>query len=248
MLARLNNAPVDSPQVQQTRLKILTAIEAELEANARKQFITLGIVDQTPVRIIRRLSICFWMPMIREWMGSSLMAYYSSVNLSQVGAKPSLVSILAGVLIIFFALGCVSLYYTVEKVERRSILMYGAMALSVLILIFMILQVIPQHAETSIQWAGIGIIFIFLFVFGWARVASGCIALKLHLWSTVTSAVPSQYSASGSRPSSRSFAGPIGLTNIWREILPVGIEWQCCGNLLHLLPVSGNKRKDTGAG
>jgi hypothetical protein len=37
----------------------------------------MGIVDNTRMKIIRRLCMCFWLPMIREWMGSSLIAYYS---------------------------------------------------------------------------------------------------------------------------------------------------------------------------
>jgi hypothetical protein len=62
VLARLNDAPVESPRVQETRLEILMSIEAELEARATlhwKQFVTFGIVDKTLLRIIRRLSIYF---------------------------------------------------------------------------------------------------------------------------------------------------------------------------------------------
>lgn len=80
VLAQLNDAPIDSEKVQYTRREILAAIEAELEANSSlhwKQFLTMGIVDKTRMKIIRRLCMCFWLPMIREWMGSSLIAYYS---------------------------------------------------------------------------------------------------------------------------------------------------------------------------
>jgi len=80
VLALLNDAPVDSENVQRTRREILAAIEAELEANSSlhwTQFLTSGIVDNTRLKIVRRLCICFWLPMIREWMGSSLIAYYS---------------------------------------------------------------------------------------------------------------------------------------------------------------------------
>lgn len=84
VLARLNDSEIDSDKVQIARQEILLAIEAELEASASlhwKQFITMGIVDETPMKIIRRLCICFWLPMIREWMGSSLIAYYSTLTL-----------------------------------------------------------------------------------------------------------------------------------------------------------------------
>jgi MFS family permease len=96
-----------------------------------------------------------------------------SIILAGIGAKPSLVSLLAGVLNIFFALGCFPLIFTIERVGRRSVLMYGAMAMSVLIGIFTVLVAIPP--TPAIQWASIGIIFIFLFVFGYAW--QGCVWL-----------------------------------------------------------------------
>lgn len=74
-LAQLNDAPVDSDKVQATRREILASIEAELEANASlswKQFLTMGIIDKTRLKIVRRLCMCFWLPMIREWMGKPL--------------------------------------------------------------------------------------------------------------------------------------------------------------------------------
>jgi len=80
VLAKLNDAEIESEKVQHTRREILVSIEAELEANASlhwKQFLTMGIVDNTRMKIIRRICMCFWLPMIREWMGSSLIAYYS---------------------------------------------------------------------------------------------------------------------------------------------------------------------------
>ena len=82
-------------------------------------------------------------------------------------AKPSLVSLLSGVLNIFFALGCVPLYYTVERVGRRSILLYGAIAMTTLISIFTVLVAVGD-GNSSIQWAAVGVIFMFLFVFGWS--------------------------------------------------------------------------------
>ena len=82
VLARLNDAEVESEKVQYTRREILLAIESELEASASlhwKDVLTMGIVDKTKMKIIRRICIYFWMPMIREWIGSSLIAYYSEV-------------------------------------------------------------------------------------------------------------------------------------------------------------------------
>jgi len=245
VLCQLHDASIESPKVQETRREILTAIELELEANSSlhwKQFLTLGVVDKTELKIIRRIMICFWLPMIREWMGSSLMAYYSSVVLAGVGARPSLISLLSGILNICFALGCVPLYFTIERVGRRSVLMYGAMVMSVLILIFTVLQAVP--ATSSIQWASIGVIFVFLFVFGYAW--QGCV------WLYCSEIAPLEYRHIGGAATAFGewlmtfitvFAGPIGLTNIgWKFWL-----WVLSGNLVaivfvfFLCPETGGK-------
>ena len=86
VLAKLNDLDIDSEKVPQARRDILTSIEAELEANASlkwKHFLAMGIVDKTRIKIIRRLCMCLWLPMIREWMGSSLIAYYSRFTCRQ---------------------------------------------------------------------------------------------------------------------------------------------------------------------
>lgn len=67
-LSQLNDAPVDAAAVQDTKRHIMTAIEIEHEANASLhwyQFLGLGIVDNTKLKTIRRLMICFWLPMVR---------------------------------------------------------------------------------------------------------------------------------------------------------------------------------------
>jgi hypothetical protein len=72
VLCRLHDKPLDDPQVQETKREILAAMESELEANKSlrwTQFLTMGIVDRSPLRIARRLSMCFWITFIREWMG-----------------------------------------------------------------------------------------------------------------------------------------------------------------------------------
>jgi len=66
-LAQLYDEDIDSPAVQETKRNIMAAIEIELEANSSiswHQFLTLGIVDNTKLKIIRRLVICFWLPMV----------------------------------------------------------------------------------------------------------------------------------------------------------------------------------------
>lgn len=150
-----------------------------------------------------------------------------SVILTGLGARPSLVSLLSGVLNIFFALGCYPLYFTIERAGRRSVLMYGAMVMSVLLLIFTVLQAVTP--TPSIQWASIGIIFVFLFVFGYAW--QGCV------WLYCSEIAPLEYRHIGGAATAFGewlmtfitvFAGPIGLTNIgWKFWI-----WVLSGNIV----------------
>ena len=82
-IEHLNDAPIGLEKIQTTKRKILLAMEAEDKAKSSlhwKMFLTSGIVDRTPMKILRRLCICFWLPMIREWMGLSLRTYYSMLS------------------------------------------------------------------------------------------------------------------------------------------------------------------------
>lgn len=244
-LCRLADLPFEHPKIQQTRREIFGVIEAEAEAKASlkwTQFLAFGIVDKTPLRIIRRLVICFWLPFIREWTGSSMLGYYSTVTLSQAGASPSLVSLLAGVQNIIFAAGCIPLYFTVERFGRRTILLSTAMLMSVLMLIFLILQAL--HPTTSMQWASIAIIWVFLFFMGWGW--EGCV------WLVCSELPPLEY---------RHIGGSITAFGEWLStflfvmILPIGLEniqWRfwifvLCGNVLavifvyFLIPATGGK-------
>jgi MFS family permease len=146
------------------------------------------------------------------------------------------------VLNIFFALGCIPMYFTIERVGRRSVLLYGACVMSVLILVFTVLQAVP--ATTFIQWAGIDIIFLFLFVFGYA--CQGCI------WLYCSEIAPLEYRHIGGAFTGFGewlmtfitvFAGCIGLTNMgWKFWL-----WVLSGNLVaiafvfFLCPETGGK-------
>jgi MFS family permease len=189
----------------------------------------MGITDNSRMKIVRRLCICFWLPMIREWMGSSLIAYYSSVILSTV-TEPKLVSLISGVLNTFFALGCVPLYFTIERVGRRSVLMYGAITMTVLITIFTVLVAISP--TTATRWAAVGIIFTFLFVFGYAW--QGCV------WLYCAEIAPLEYRHIGGAATAAGewlmtfitvFAGPIGFQKVgWYFWL-----WVIAGNIVAVL-------------
>jgi MFS family permease len=152
-----------------------------------------------------------------------------SVILSTI-AKPSLVSLLSGVLNIFFALGCVPLYFTIERVGRRSVLLYGAITMTILISIFTVL--VALSTTEANRWAAIGIIFIFLFVFGYAW--QGCV------WLYCAEIAPLEYRHIGGAATAFGewlmtfitvFAGPIGFDNVgWYFWL-----WVVAGNVIAVI-------------
>ncbi|KAK5096860.1 hypothetical protein LTS08_007350 [Lithohypha guttulata] len=213
-LCRLTGLTIEDPKVQETKREIFLAMEAEEEAKSSlrwTQFVTMGITDKTPLRIVRRLVICFWLPFIREWTGSSMLAYYSTVTLSQAGASPKLVSLLAGVQNMIFAAGCVPLYFTVEKLGRRTILLWCAILMSILMLIFVVLQ--GANPSQSMQWASIAIIWVFLFFMSWGW--QGCV------WLYCSEIPPLSYRHVGG---SITAFGEWLSTFLFVMILPVGLE------------------------
>jgi MFS family permease len=142
-------------------------------------------------------------------------------------AKPSLVSLLSGVLNLFAAAGCVPLYFTIERVGRRTVLLYGAIVMTVLITIFTVL--VALSSSTEIQWAAVGVMFTFFFVFGYAW--QGCV------WLYCAEIAPLEYRHIGGAATACGewlmtfitvFAGPIGFANIgWYFWL-----WVVAGNML----------------
>lgn len=158
------------------------------------------------------------------------------------GATPTLISMLAGVQNIIFALGCVPLYFTIERTGRRSTLLYGAMFMTLLIVIFITLVAVPQTG--AIRWASIAILWFFLFVMGYAY--QGCV------WLYCSEISPLEYRHIGGAATSAGewlgtwltvFVGPIGFDNSgWHFWF-----WVLSGNLVavvfvfFLCPETGGK-------
>lgn len=139
-----------------------------------------------------------------------MLAYYSTITLAQAGASPSLISLLAGVQNLIFAAGTVPLYFTVERLGRRTILLWGAIVMSTLMLIFLVLQAI--NPTTPMRWASIAIIWIFLFVMGFAYQGA--------VWLYCSEIAPLQYRHIGG---SITAFGEWLATFLFVMILPIGI-------------------------
>lgn len=169
VLCQLNDADMENPHVRETKKQILTAIEIEKQASQSlklKDFLTMGFVDRTELKIIRRLVICFWIPMLGEWMGVSLLAYFAPVILSGLNASPSLISVLSGVISLAFFFGTIPTYWTIERFGRRSIMLWSAVASTVLFIAFIACVAV---GSTASNWTAIGLLFPIILVqtHGW---------------------------------------------------------------------------------
>lgn len=143
-LVQIYGEDIDSEAVQETKRHIMTAIEIELEANATlhwQHFLTMGIVDRTQLKIIRRLIICFWLPFVRllklnrsistnerqigEWMGVSLLAYFAPVILQGLRTSPVVIAVVSGAMATCMFLGTIPVYWYVLIVlnPERALLM-----------------------------------------------------------------------------------------------------------------------------
>jgi hypothetical protein len=115
-----------------------------------------------------------------------LMGECSRVILSSVGTAPPLShTFLSDTLNIFFALGCVTLYFTRERAGWRSVLLHGAVTITSLLLIFTVLAAAPPaSAFNRHPSAGFSCFCSCLGMH--ARAACGVIAARLYRWSIHT--------------------------------------------------------------
>lgn len=220
-LEQLNDTDRESEVVQDTKRQIMYTIQQQLEASGSlkwTQFLTMGIVDKTPMKIVRRIWICFWLPMLREWQGVSLIAYYTSVILDRV-ATPSDVPYLSGGLNTFMALGCLPLYFLLERTGRRATLLWGSISMAVLMMIIITLTGLLSNGGSAGEgWAAMAVLFIFLFIFSWTW--------QGNLWLYGPEIAPLEYRHIGGAATALGewlmcfiavFAGPIGFDRVgWK--------------------------------
>lgn len=181
VLSQLYDEDINSKSVQETRRQILEIIESQTKASESlhwTMFLTSGIIDRTRMKIIRRLCMCFWIPMIGEWMGISFFSYFATVVLGRI-TTPGLVSVLAGVLTTVEWFGTIPLYWTIEKFGRRSCMLYTACLSTTLFIPFIACQAVGTRAAS---WAAVGLAFAILptLTFGWQaiKVTSSCGSLQ----------------------------------------------------------------------
>ncbi|CAI7672880.1 unnamed protein product [Penicillium crustosum] len=166
VLARLHGLPLDNDRVQAQKEEIQASIRLE-ESEKSKFNMSLLLWDTTDLRIGRRIRIAFLILSIKQMMGINMMVYYSPTIFAQVGLSPFLSQLLAAVMMTIYACGTYLLPSTIERLGRRSILLWSAIACTILMLIFVVMIGL-ENRTLATQWTAVAAVISFMFVFGYS--------------------------------------------------------------------------------
>lgn len=92
--------------------------------------------------------------------------YYSTTILRSVGVSERLSQILAAVMNMGFATGTFFTIWTIERFGRRKILIGSACVLTLCLLVFVVLQGVP-NPSTGRQWGSVAMLIVYNFFFGY---------------------------------------------------------------------------------
>lgn len=95
------------------------------------------------------------------------MVYYSTLIFAQIGLSPFLSQLLAAVMMTIYAFGTYVLPRTIERCGRRFILLWSAVACTILMLIFV--AMIGLEVQTlATRWTAVAAVILFTPVFGYS--------------------------------------------------------------------------------
>ena len=169
VLCRLHDKSADDPVIQATRQEILQTIKVETESENRLSWLSL-VWDNTELRVGRRIRIAFMILSIQQMMGINILVYYSTLIFAQIGLSTFLSSLLAAILNTIFAIGTTVCIPTIERIGRRTIMLWSAIACTFCMMMFVILIGLP-HKTLATQWTSVVFVLLFEFIYGWGWVA-----------------------------------------------------------------------------
>lgn len=183
ILCNLFDAELDDIRVQEMRQAILASILLEQQEENGFRIKDL-FWDTSALRIGRRIRISFLILAIQQMMGKvplivlgtyshadlltgiNLSVYYSTVIFSQLGLSLFTAQLLAAIMNTLFAAGTIPLVFTIERVGRRAVLLWSAVALTVCMVVFVAMIGLPNPSPAT-QWTAVAAIFVYNTVFGY---------------------------------------------------------------------------------
>ena len=97
-----------------------------------------------------------------------MLIYYSTQIFLELGYDEMFASVLAAVMNTVFALSCYPPCFFIERLGRRSLMIWGAIGCGAGLLVYVVVQTVPAQTSTT-GWVSIGAILFYniMFGFGW---------------------------------------------------------------------------------
>lgn len=167
VLARLHAKPLEAEPVQQMRDEILASLKEEENDSSTFNWWLL-FWDNSELQFGRRLRTSFLVNWAQQFLGINMLVYFSTAIFSNLGYDAQLSGILAGVLNTVFALASFPPIWFIERVGRRAMMFWGALACGLCMLVYVIVTNLP-HQTSATNWTAVAFIILYevVFAFGW---------------------------------------------------------------------------------
>ncbi|KAM0754671.1 putative hexose carrier protein [Meredithblackwellia eburnea MCA 4105] len=166
-LCALRGLPPTDPELVAERDDILAAIALEEHADAGWK----GLVVDGGMRGNKRAVLACMILIFQQFTGTNTLTYYSTVIYEQsVGLSRQLSLLMGGFLQIFFLVASLITWYTIDRVGRRALLIFGQFGMGTMFLVLMAALGYPGNKAAGI----IATIATFLFqgFFTWGTMAT----------------------------------------------------------------------------
>ncbi|KAK0936769.1 hypothetical protein LTR29_011632 [Friedmanniomyces endolithicus] len=168
-LARLYALPVEHEHVQLVRAEVMASLQEENDTADKFNFWLL-FWDNSELQFGRRLRTSFLILWAQQFLGINMLVYFSTQIFSNLGYDAHLSGILAGVLNTVFAIASYPPIWLIERIGRRALMFWGAIACGVCMLVYVILTTLPaSKASAATNWAAVVFIILYevVFAIGW---------------------------------------------------------------------------------
>ncbi|KIW24678.1 uncharacterized protein PV07_10380 [Cladophialophora immunda] len=175
-LCQLRRLPPDDERVQIEYKSILTEVEFQNVIHGREH-VGAGHVmrevwewlDLFRPRWLRRTVIAIGMPFFQQFSGINAFQYYAPTLFATIGMNISEAKILTGMINIFQIIGVTITLFTMDKVGRRRLSIWGAVMMGVphCIMAGLVAKFNdswPEHK--AIGWFGVAVFYFYMFSYG----------------------------------------------------------------------------------
>jgi Sugar (and other) transporter len=161
VMARIYSVPVDSTAVTKHRADVFAALEAEKEY--KFSFKNL-FYDTSPVNTTWRLWLGVLCQFFQQMDGNNIVSYYATyLFIHSLGMSQNRASITSGGVTLLFLGGTATTIWTVERLGRRTVMLWGAIFCSLFMILFTI--GLGVNTNSSLRLA-VTSIALFEFAFG----------------------------------------------------------------------------------